>query len=67
MTNYQTLAALFEANPFTTAMILLLVLATLLSACVALYVSVCALHDLLSEKRRERLHDAALAQQMQPR
>jgi hypothetical protein len=59
----QAIAALFEYEPVSAILLLLVVGITVVAACVAAALGACAAHDLLKEKRKERLRDVAFARQ----
>jgi hypothetical protein len=58
--DFRAIAALFDYEPVSAAFLLFIVALTLTAACVAAYIGACSAHDLLKQKRRERMRSAAL-------
>lgn len=57
----QAIAALFDREPVSATFLLLIVGITVVAACVGAALAACTAHDLLKEKRKERLREVAFA------
>ena len=59
----QAIAALFDYEPVSATLLLLIVGITVVAACVAAALGACTAHDLLKERRKERPREVAFARE----